>query len=182
MQFQNVLHRTALAKQAFWAHKEYLRRNINIPLKKKLLKSLVWPVLLYGCETWTYSKEIENKLNAADIWFYRRILKVSWTDKVKNEDIWRRVGSNFSLLATAQKRKLAYVGHVLRGSAGENILNTLEGYTKKYTKRGRPRTNWIDNVKKWLQTRSYQAMKKKALTRDVWRRMVADLRIEESTR
>uniref|UniRef100_A0A1W7RAL1 Endonuclease-reverse transcriptase n=1 Tax=Hadrurus spadix TaxID=141984 RepID=A0A1W7RAL1_9SCOR len=176
-----VNSRIAMAKQAFWNCKEFLRRDIGMTLKKDLLKCYMWPVLLYGCETWTFNKMIETKINSLDIWFYRRMLKVSWTEKVTNNEIWRRANANYSLLNTAKERKMGFAGHVLRGSSGENSLQTLEGFTRKYPKRGRPRTTWIDNIKKWTNIKKYQDIKRMAEERECWRRMVANLRHGDGT-
>ena len=61
--------------------------SITADLKIKLLKCLVWPVMLYGCEAWTMKKEDERRMKAAELWFYRRMLRAKWTDKRSNESI-----------------------------------------------------------------------------------------------
>ena len=60
-------------------------KNIPIQLKLNILKSLIWPVAIYGSEAWTLKKQDVNRLNAAEMWFYRRILRISWTEKRTNE-------------------------------------------------------------------------------------------------
>ena len=70
---------------------------------------------LYGCETWSFTKDIEQRLNALDIWRYRRIFKIDSTEKIKNYEIWRRTSTNYSLLNVAKERKLKFAGHVLKG-------------------------------------------------------------------
>ena len=70
--------------------------GIPINLKIKLLKCLVWPIMLYGCEAWTMRKEDERRVEAAELWFYRRLLRVKWTDKRTNESILDELGTTGS--------------------------------------------------------------------------------------
>ena len=102
-----------MAKSAFWECKEFMKRDIGMKLNTKLLKCYIWPVALYGCETWPFTKDIERRLNALDIWCYRRIFKTGWTEKIKNDEIWRRASTNYSLLNAAKEQKLKFAGHVL---------------------------------------------------------------------
>src|SRR6478736_6417392 len=77
----NVKTRIGMAKDAFNKRKELLTRSIRVDLRKRLVKTFVWPVVLYGCETWTTRKEEINRLNAFEMWVWRRMGKVSWMDK-----------------------------------------------------------------------------------------------------
>ena len=71
-----------------------------------ILKCLVWPVVLYGCEAWTLKQDDQNKINAIEMWLYRRLLRVSWKDKITNGRILEELGVARKLLNEAQKRRL----------------------------------------------------------------------------
>src|SRR6478609_560080 len=81
----DVKTRIGMAEDAFNKRKEMLTRSIRVDLRKRLVKTLVWPVVLYGCETWTMRKKEINRLNTFEMWVWRRIGKVSWMDKRINE-------------------------------------------------------------------------------------------------
>src|SRR6267154_952851 len=78
-----------MAEAAFWQNKELMRRNIRFKTKMKILNCFVFPILNYGCESWTWNKVMRKKVNAFEMWCYRRILKISWKDRVRNEEILR---------------------------------------------------------------------------------------------
>ena len=79
-----VKRKIGMGKTAFWKCKELLRRDINIDLKKRMLDCYVKSVMSYGCETWTYSNIVQNKIDAFQLWCYRRMLKIRYTDHVTN--------------------------------------------------------------------------------------------------
>ena len=133
-------------------------------LKKKMIKTLVWPVALYGCETWTMRKEEIRRLNAFEMWVWRRMERVSWEDKKTNEEVLCFVGEERSFIDTIRKRKKNWIGHVVRG---EGLLKlVLEGRMEGRKTRGRPRVSMIDD----LLEGSYAVMKHRAQDRDEWRR------------
>ena len=79
---KNIKTRIAMAKTAFDKHRMLLTRSINLELRKQLVKVLVWSVMLYGSEVWTLRKTNIRRLEVAEIWFWRRMEKIIWTDKV----------------------------------------------------------------------------------------------------
>ena len=114
----DVKGRIGMAKEAFNKRKELLTKSMNKDIKKRMVKSLVWPVALYGCETWTMRKEEMDRLAAFEMWIWRRMEKISWTEKKSNEEILRLVGEERCMLEVIAKRKKAWIGHVVRGRAG----------------------------------------------------------------
>ena len=108
-----------------------MRRNIRFSTKMKILNCYVFSILNYGCESWTWNKAMRKKVNAFEFWCYRRILKISWRDKVKNEEILKRLQKRLHFVEDMMKRKLRYAGHVLRGSSGFSHLQILEGYVEE---------------------------------------------------
>jgi hypothetical protein len=160
---KEVRVRIGMAKTAFNDRKELLRRNISKTVKKKIVKTLVWSVALYGCETWTLKADEIRRLNALEMWIWRRMERVSWRDKKTNQEVLNQVGENRSLVDTIMRRKKNWIGHVLRG---EGLLrDVIEGRMVGKRPRGRRRVGMIDDLKEG----SYVIMKRRAEDRDVWK-------------
>lgn len=176
-----IKRRIAIAKDDFWKCKEFLRANLNIALKKKLLQTYIFSIVGYGAEDWTYNKDIEGKIRAFELWCYRRILKISWTEKMTNEKVLTLMGINENLLNRLKERKMKFAGHVLRGSSGKLLNLILEGYIEGVRDRGRQRRTWGDDVKEWSRTTTMGEAKRMAENRDEWRGHVANLRNGEGT-
>jgi len=166
----DIKTRIAMAKDTFWKHKELLKGNINLQVKKRILCCYVFPVAKYSCESWTMNRDVIRRINAFEQWCYRRILKIKWNDKITNEEVLKRMKQNeMCLYKSIQKQKMAYTGHVLRGSSGESALRILEGKLNANTAQGRPRRMWLDDIKEWTQMNTYEAIKRLAEDRNEWR-------------
>ena len=114
-----------MAKQAYIKRRNLLTSKICLSLRKRLMKALVWPVLLYGCETWTMKKSVKSRLEAFEMWIWRRMAKVSWKDKRTNEEVLKIVGESRKLLQKILEQKKNWIGHVLRGEG--LMLKVMEG-------------------------------------------------------
>ena len=159
----DVKTRVALAKEAFNKRKELLTRMFKLGLRKRMVKVLVWPVVLYGCETWTLRKEESDRLQALEMWIWRRLEKISWTQKISNEEVLKKVEEKRGLMETIHQRKKNWIGHVLRG---EGLLrDVLEGRMTGKRPRGRPRMGMISD----LMEGSFEKMKRRAGSREEWR-------------
>ena len=123
-------------------------RSIPYQLKVKLLKCLIWPVVMYWCEAWTLRKENENKLEAAEMWFYRRLSNISWEDKRTNESVLEELGLQRCFLNEIKRRRLKYVGHAVRNPRTDLMSTVLQGKVQGKRNRGRPAMTYIDNIKK----------------------------------
>ena len=111
------------------------------------LQSFVNCPFCYGCESWTLSKALEAKIEALEMYCFRRIGNVKWRDKVTNDCVLQKLKTKRTLLSDIQKRKLRYYGHVKRSN---NILTTaVEGKLEGKRPRGRPRNNWMTDVREW---------------------------------
>ena len=178
---EEIKRRIGKAKAKFWDCKEFLRRNLNLNLKLRLLRCYVFSVLAYGCESWQFNNNVKRKLQSFEMWCFRRLLKISWRDRVSNANILARLQTERNLICNLSQRKLSYAGHVLRGSAGilHNII--LEGCIAGRRARGRQRGKWSDDVKLWTNSATYAEAKRKAENRVRWRAMVANLRFEDGT-
>ena len=100
-----VKRRIALGKDAFTRRGYLLRGGLNNSLKKRLVKTLVWSVALYGSETWTIRKEEFKKLEAFEMWIWRRMEKVSWTEHITNDEVLQMVDEKRSLITTIRERQ-----------------------------------------------------------------------------
>jgi len=119
---------------------------------------------MYESETWTIKKADTARLEAFEMWVWRRLVKVKWTDKNTNAEVL--VKEKKSLLAEIRKRKMRWIGHILRH---ENMLRTvLEGRMKGKRPRGRKRIKMVDDT----MTGTYAQMKRRAEDREEWRRDV----------
>src|SRR6188508_2447654 len=156
-----------------------MRGNIKFCTKMKILNCYVFSLLNYGCESWTWNKAMCKKVNAFEMWCYRRLLKISWRDKITNEEVLRRVHVKLHFVRDMRKRKLEYAGHVLRGSSGESHLYLLEGKIGGKRARGRPRRAWMNDIIDWTDIDTYGEIKRVAEDRKRWKTIVVNLLLED---
>uniref|UniRef100_A0A8D8XQX4 Endonuclease-reverse transcriptase n=1 Tax=Cacopsylla melanoneura TaxID=428564 RepID=A0A8D8XQX4_9HEMI len=128
----------------------FCNRGINIPLKARLVRCYIFSVLLYGVESWTLTETLMKKLEAFEMWVYRRILRISWVDKVSNERVIQRMNKEKEIVNTIKTRKLQYLGHISRNPERYKIpLLLLKGKVEGRRGRGRKRTSWLQNLRQW---------------------------------
>ena len=89
------------------------RRNITLPTKVHLVKAMVFPVVMYGCESWTIKKDEHRRIDAFELWCWRRLLRVFWTARSANQSILREISPEHSLEGLMLKLKLQYFGHLM---------------------------------------------------------------------
>ena len=89
-------------------------RNITLPTKVHLVKAMVFPVVMYGCESWTTKKAESQRIDAFELWCWRRLLRVPWTARRSNQSILKEISPEYSLEGLMLKRKLRYFGHLMR--------------------------------------------------------------------
>ena len=89
-------------------------RGITLPTKVRLVKAMVFPVVMYGCESWTVKKAEGQRINAFDLWCWRRLFRVPWTARRSNESILKEISPGCSLEGMMLKLKLQYFGHLMR--------------------------------------------------------------------
>jgi hypothetical protein len=155
--------RLAQAKEAFNRRKELLTQKFSLKLRKRLVRTLVWSVALYASETWTILKADAARIEAFEMWVWRRLLKVGWEDRVSNANILIRVQEERSIMITVQKRKRNWIGHVMRHDG--LLRDVIEGRLPGKRPRGRRRTQWLDDVT----PHGFKAMKDLANDRALWR-------------
>ena len=89
-------------------------RDITLPTKVRLVKAMVFPVVMYGCESWTVKKAESRKIDAFELWCWRRLLKVPWTARRSNQSVVKEISPGCSLEGLTLKLKLQYFGHLMR--------------------------------------------------------------------
>ena len=141
-------------------------RGIRKELKMKLVKALIWPVITYGAEGWTLKKDDERRLEAAEMWCYRRMLRISWTEKRTNKSILNELQTRRELLAQIIKRKMAFFGHACRNNKCNLVKTCIHGMMSG--KRISLRMQYIDNIKKWTRA-SLEENVRRTEDRTAWR-------------
>ena len=145
---EEVKIRIGMAKSRFISMSETLTsRNISFGLRILLVKCYILSVLLYGSETWTLNANLVHRIEAFEMWIYRRMGRISWTERKTNNEVCRILNVKPSLLNTIQKRKLQYFGHITRHNT--ICKDILEGKIEGKRARGRQRRKWIDDIKDW---------------------------------
>ena len=104
-----------MAKEAFNKKWSLLTSKLSsLSLRKKLVKSYVWSIALYGAETWTHRKREKKYLESFEMWCWRRIENIKWSDRVTSVEVLRRVGEKKTILSVILRRKANWIGHILR--------------------------------------------------------------------
>ena len=120
-------------------------RDITLPTKACLLKAMVFPAVMYGSENWTVKKAEHQKIDAFELWCWRRLLRVPWTARRSNQSILKEISPGRSLEGLMLKTKLQYFGHLMwRADSFEKTL-MLEGIGGR-KRRGRQRMRWLDGI------------------------------------
>jgi len=111
---KEIRSRIGLAKVKFIERKKILTRKMKLDLRKRIVICLVWCVALYASETWTISKTVIKRIEALEMWIWRKMEKISWTAKVSNSEVLNQVKENNCIINTINQRKHRWLGHVLR--------------------------------------------------------------------
>ena len=120
-------------------------RDITLPTKVHLVKPMVFPVVMYGCESWTIKKAECQRIDAFELWCWRRILRISWTAKRSNQSILKEISPGCSLEGLMLKLKLQNFGHLMRRA--DSLEKTLMlGKIEGRSRRGRQRMRWLDGI------------------------------------
>ena len=119
-------------------------RNITLPAKVCLVKAMVFPVVMYGCESWTIKKAEHRRIDAFELWCWRRLLRVLWTARRSNQSILKEISPGCSFEGLMLKLKLQYFGHLMqRADSFEKtlMLGKIEG-----GRRGQQTMRWLDGI------------------------------------
>jgi hypothetical protein len=155
-------------KAAFNKKRALCTSTLDLKLRKKLVKCCVWSVAFYGAETWTIRAADQKHLESFEMWCWRRMEKISWTDHVRNEEVLLRLKEQRNILHEISERKANWIGHILRRNCllKQVIKGKIKGEMEVARRRRRRRRKLLDELKK---RRGYCHLKEEALDRTVWR-------------
>ena len=120
-------------------------KDITLPTKVPIVKAMVFPVVMYGCESWTIKKVERWRIDAFELWCWRRLLRVPWTARRSNQSILKAISPEYSLEGLMLKLKLQSFGHLIRRT--DSIEKTLMlGKIEGRRRRGRQRMRWLDGI------------------------------------
>ena len=172
-----IKKRIGMSKSTFNNMKSiFANKSIHLTTKIKTLKAYIWSILLYGCECWTLTKDTERRLEAAEMWFIRRIQRVSWTERKTNEEVMHMAGYSRSLLNTIHERQLKFFGHIMRADSLEKCLMLGKILGKK--SKGRQRAKFTDKLNQITVNHNINTtidLIRRTEFRMEWRTMVADV-------
>ena len=120
-------------------------RDITLPTKVHLVKAMIFPVVMYGCESWTVKKAECRRIDAFQLWCWRRLLRVPWTARRSNQSILTEISPGISLEGMMLKLKLQYFGHLMRSVDSLEKTLMLGGIGGR-RRRGRQRMRWLDGI------------------------------------
>ena len=168
----DIIRRISIASSTFNKMRSTLtNKSISSETRKRIMSCYIWSTLLYGAETWTLTSAMVNRLEAFEMWIYRRMLKIAWTDKMSNKEVLRRANANRQLMKTIQQRSLQFFGHLVRRNNIHRVL--IEGKINGKRGRGRPITSWVNNIVKWTGL-DYPSVVRTAQDRHWWRAVSSD--------
>ena len=120
-------------------------RDITLPTKVHLLRAMVFPVVMYGCESWTVKKAEHQRIDAFELWCWRKLLRVPWTTRRSNQTILKEISPEYSLEGLMLKVKLQSFGYLMRRT--DSLENTLMvGKIEGGRRRGQKRMRWLDDI------------------------------------
>ncbi len=171
---KEIRRRIGIAKTAFKKMANVLAsRNIRKETRIRILKCYIWSTLTYGCETWTISQKTQKQIEAVEMWFLRRMLKVPWVHRLTNREVLEKAETR-SLMKAIIRRQIKFFGHAMRRESLQHLATTGKFDGKKA--RGRQRRTFLDEMGRFTGKTRIDLLQM-SRNREVWRALAANVRI-----
>lgn len=172
---QEIRCRTEKARAVFNRLRKILcNMHLSIDIRMRVLRCYVFSTLLYGVEAWTLTEATSKRLEAFEMWCYRRMLRISYIYHVTNNTVMQRMNKDLEIMRTVKTRKLSYLGHVMRNEKYHLIQLILQGKIEGKRTQGRRRTSWLKNIRQWTGMTTVHLFRT-AVNKIIWTNVIANV-------